>query len=248
MQTGGDVGPSDAEIRAQLIDAVAQWSTFPVADDLRPMVLLSDAFYLAGFIDDVTKKRFRRAVEVDPSLPPPVLEALRLAGTYGHGTPSPVRVVGARASDRDFATDRGILRLPVWELEMTNTIGPGHVMSAEWQAKAWAPQIAAARTGIQNGEASISADGLTVVFTFAGSPAVYASYSRTLVEESDHAVAIYPISQDLPDVEAGPRLQYLQHRNVEVTLARPLGGRVLLGFGRGPGPGPVSVTEPESTP
>ncbi len=248
MPTGSYVGPSDAEIRAQLIDALGKWSTFPVDNDPRPIVLLSDAFYLAGFIDVDTKKRFRRAVEVDPSLPPPVLDALRLASTYGHGTPSPVRVVGARASDRDFATDRGVLRLPVWELEMTNTIGPGHVMSAEWQAKAWPPQIAASRTGIQHGEASISANGLTVVFTFAGSPAVYASYPRTLVEESNHAVAIYPISQDLPDVEPGPRLQYLQHRNVEVTLARPLGGRVLLGFGRGPGPGPVSVTEPESTP
>jgi len=236
--TGGHVDPSDSEVRAQRLDELAQWSTFPVDDDPRPMVLLSDAFAGAGFYD-ATKTRFRRAVEVDLSLPPPVLEALRLAGAYGDGTPSPVRVVSARASHRDFRTDRGLLRLPVWELEMTNTIGPRYVMSADWQARVWAPQVVPSRSGIRTpGEASIAADEVTVVFTFAGCPAEYGSYPRTLVEESDHAVAIHPIAHDHPNL-SGPRLHYMQHRTVEIALGRPLGGRVLLGFDRGP----VSVTQ-----
>jgi len=237
------IGPSDTEIRAELLAGLAQWSTFPIGDDPRPMLLLSDAFNLAGFTSVDTKKAFERTVEVDPSLPPVVLEALRLAGAYnGDGSRSPVRVVDARESDREFSTDRGLRRLPVWELDMTNTIGPGHVMTAEWQRKAWAPHIAASRSGMgTRGHASVSADGRTVAFTFPGRPACYASYPRALVEESDHAVAIYPIPQDHPNAPE-VRLQYLETRTVGVTLSQPLGDRVLLGFGTRP----VSVTESSS--
>jgi len=240
-RSDGYFGPSDAEIRADLLSGLAEWSTFPVHDDPRPMLLLSDAFDLPGFTSGEAKQTFQGLVEVDPSLPPTVLEALRLAGAYsGDGAQSPVRVVGARASNRRFSTDRGQRRLPVWELDMTNTLGPGHVMTAEWLRKAWAPHIEASRSGMgTSGDASVSADGTMVAFTFAGNPPRYASYPRTLVEESDHAVAIYPISQDHPNLR-GAQLLYMEDRTVEITLASPLGNRVLLGFGTAP----VSVTDP----
>ena len=61
---------------------------------------------------------------------------------------------------------------------------------------------------------------------FTGTPFAYADYPGAEVLEAGAAIAIIPTAVNIGP--PGPRRAYAQKREVSVTLADPLGARVLL--------------------
>jgi hypothetical protein len=140
----------------------------------------------------------------------------------------------ARFGMYDFATDRGKVWMSSW---LFNVQGGLVAYPAVVQSAFWADEIS---FGLGGGGASISEDGLTLTFGFAGAPAgtgpCDANYSGVVAESSSAvAVAVQEIpSQPQSGAVACPAIAAF--RTVVVKLARPLGGRVALDASGTPGP------------
>ncbi len=201
------------------------WSGFPADRQPRPLVLLSPAASAGGFPDGQKKMAFLRgAVEVAaPGFPGQILQALR--GQPGDYAGPPLLVTTATLSSTEFCTDRGRRQLPAWKVRAQDVPEPIWVLDPATRRQAWQPPGPDLH-GWRGTTAVLDADGRTLTMSFIGSPAGFTDYPDADVLESGGAVAIVPIP-----VDTGPpglRIAIGQLREVTVSLARPLGERVLL--------------------
>lgn len=135
---------------------------------------------------------------------------------------------GAYLSAFDFATDRGNARISAWMFTVSGAMGavayPALATSAFWNG--------GSLNGYSNGGSTLNADGRTLTFTFWGEPSASgpcgADYTGLMAESgSAVAVAVQAHSHASPGaLVACPAVA--EERSVTVTLASPLGGRVLV--------------------
>jgi hypothetical protein len=138
---------------------------------------------------------------------------------------SALALTNARFATTQFKTDRGTATISAWLFNSTVVTGdlafPALPLSAYWA------------DGVSSGapeSATVSKDGRVIQFKFWGAPSTSgpcgADYKTVLAESaSAAAIALWTIPH--ASSGGGACSAIAQQRTVTVTLARPLGGRVL---------------------
>ena len=140
----------------------------------------------------------------------------------------PLVINAVRLGTFDFLTDRGTAQMTTWLFRAIGVNGefayPALPPSAFWKGGMTAPS--------GNGGATVSADGLSLTWSFGGAPEnagpCGADY-KGLVAESHTAVAVSV--QAFPHASPGAPIAcpaIAQMRSVTVKLTSPLGGRVVV--------------------
>jgi hypothetical protein len=209
--------------RRKVERALAAWSQFPVSQVPRPLVLLGSAVQPGGYPDGQTKLAFARgAVEAVPGFPGAVLDILR-ARRQPHDGPK-VLLTQASLGTAEFVTDRGHRELPAWTVSAQGVTEPIKVLDPGVLESVWRP--ADDQPGWWSSRAAAHGAGQLVTLEFIGTPYAFADYCGAEVVETDAAVGIIPAATDIGP--GGPRAAFAQRRLVSVTLATPLGSRILL--------------------
>lgn len=218
--------------RERVWQGVRAWSGFPADRKPRPLVLLFPAVRSGGFPDGQKKIAFLRgAIEAAPGFPNPLLQALRSPRTRTDFAGPPLIVTTATLASTGYCTDRGRLQLPAWEVRANDVPEPIWVLDPSVSEQAWQPP-APYVPDWPGSTAVVEADGCTVTMTFTGSP--YEDYPGAEILESGAAVAIVPtpVLIPMPASTSGAPVRGLplvgQARQITVTLAEALAGRVLL--------------------
>jgi hypothetical protein len=242
----GDVGPPK--------DALAAWQDFPANANPRPIVLLSGFPPNVTFSSNDAKIAvmcgkfkldFQAASDVPKqatvtwsdgtSLAFPAIAAgdayaamsRALIADQSCLSVAPLSVTAARFGPSGFQTDRGIAQMSAWLYTATGAAGefayPAIAPSAFWGG--------GQSEGSIGGGATVSADGRSLNFSFIGGPTegpCAEDYSGR-VAESSHAVAVAVESSPGRTVAGPQACDAVGHiRSVTVTLASPLGGRVVV--------------------
>jgi hypothetical protein len=222
---------------------VARWAEFPAGAVPRPLVLLYGPVRAEGFTTGDAKAAFEQgAVEAAAGVLEEAVHLLRRAAAQPTARrmplQGPLRVSAAELSEAEFATDRGRQRLPAWRLDAADALGPVWVLTAETQARCWSPPRAGAeRTGpwlLKSGITWLDDAKLDVSFT-GGSEQLY-DYDVEVIE-TPAAVCVVPLQRMTRQLAPGTYVITAGHRRqVSVTLAGPLGGRVLVNLNGTPVP------------
>jgi len=237
--------------------ALAAWKAFPVNQVPRPVVLIGNAAPASGFSSSEAKiaalcRKFRLAVKLPTAVPVAahVSRTTRVKATYpamsaatafammsrpdattadpSCATAQPLVVNGAVFGSFVFSTDRGNARIAAWLFTAPGIIGevayPALAVSTYWNGGNF--------TGFFIGGSTLSADGRSLTLTFYGTSSTSgpcgADY-KGVVAESEAAVAI--ALQETSHATPGQPVAcdaMAQERSVTVTLAAPLGGRVVV--------------------
>ena len=237
-------------------DALARWQNFPADRVPRPIVLLGVNPPGQGFNTNDEKiaalcSKFALATPLPPTLPAQgvaswvdgttalfattsAADAFARMTTEGKPASSPdcarvapLQVTAIRLDKAAFTTDRGVAQMSAWLFKATGAwaefASPAIAPSAFWKEAFSEASI--------GGGASVSASGRQLAFSFIGGPAdgACAVDYTGVVAESPHAVAV-AVQSNPGRTEAGPvACDAVGHmRSVTVTLASPLGGRVLV--------------------
>lgn len=213
--------------------ALARWDGFPVDREPRPVVLTDfgalELDRIAG--DERWRTVFDGRAVPESELPPELLPA---AIDYCHDVRTEDERPLARIvrGDGPFATDRGPRELPAWMMFPGNRRWPFVGLDPEFERRwAWRPEGLRA---YREEDSALAADGVTLTYRFAGTPATYADYPRADVFETATAVLVAPVevAHDGPE---GVRAQFVEPREVVVRLSAPLGNRVLVWAPHGAG-------------
>jgi len=232
--------------------ALAGWQAFPVTSTPRPLVL-TDGNVLnppTGFATGDQKLayvdgQFTLATTL-PTGPATAagyplvsakaaLDQLRHApGTNSRSAAPPLRVTEATLTSASFGTDRGPRLLPAWRFTLTGVPGAVQVLAVTPE-RLWPPKPLPLGSMDQ---ASITADGQTVTYTFFGGPAgpppCGSDYTGKATES--RTAAVLSVQVVTPHANTSPSQGQGQvacpaigaQRTVTVRLAAPLGDRVLL--------------------
>jgi hypothetical protein len=237
--------------------ALAAWVSFPADQKPRPIVWLQNTSPANGYgTGDAKMAAYCNKYVLGSALPTPVPD--RAVATWTDGTSAtyrgvsaagalaaltadrshmqdpqcnsfpPLVISGARLDSFDFVTDRGKANMTAWLFSAMGVNGelpyPAIVPAAFWTGGLM-PESG-------TGAAVMSADGRSLTYTFYGAPAdrgpCGADY-KGVVAESRTAVAI--ALQETSHATPGQPVAcnaMAQQRSVIVTLAQPLGGRVLV--------------------
>lgn len=236
--------------------ALAAWENFPANQVPRPIVLLGTYSPGQGF-DSGDVKVAEMCGKVAPSISMPSGVPDLATATWADGTTlkspaisaadalaalkrlsdgsqsmcsnvAPLSVTAVRFGVAGFQTDRGTAQMSAWLFKATGAraelISPAFPRSAFWG------NGITTRSG--NGGATVSVDGRSLTFFFTGSregTGPCESMYRGMVSESGTAIAIAP--EPIPHEQAGgggacTLVGY--RRSVTVSLASPLGGRVVV--------------------
>lgn len=247
--TGQGSPDRDAELVRVARQAVAGWAEFPAGADPRPLVLLHGPVRVdKGFATGDAKLAFLRgAVEAEAGVPEEAVRPLRRpapgTGPQSRGPQSrgpqsrgpqsrgPLRVIGAERSEAEFATDRGQQRLPAWRLEAADALGPIWVATAEAQARCWSPSEPASRERVgphMLRSGTVGADGRELVVKFTGGSERLFRYDAEVIQ-TPAAVCVVPLKRMSVPLAQGTAVTAKGHlRQIVVTLAERLGGRVLV--------------------
>jgi hypothetical protein len=143
-------------------------------------------------------------------------------------TVPPLKVSGARFGIFEFPTDRGKAQISTWMFTVSGANGeiayPAVAAPSVWNADLM--------HGLLDTGTTVSADGRFLTFGFWGAPSSSGPCGATYaaaVAESQSAVAV--AIQEIPNASSGDAVvcpAVAQQRSVEVALANPLGGRVVL--------------------
>jgi hypothetical protein len=201
------------------------WSDFPASRDPRPLVLLSSGVVTSeGFPDGATKLAFvRGAIDAVPGFPADLLDVLR-SRRQQHDGPR-LLMTAASQGTAEFVTDRGRRQLPAWDVRAQGVPTRFSILDPLISQQAWWPPELD-RSAWRGTTAALSDEGCTVTMRFTGTPFAYADYPSADVFQVGAAIAVIPTAVNIGP--PGPRLAYAQKREVGVTLADPLGARVLL--------------------
>jgi hypothetical protein len=229
----------------QLEAALEAWATFPVHASPRPLILTSDPVSApaGGFRTGDDKEAFvSGAFAARATLPPgpqnaagyPVTSAaqalavMRAEGSPAIGAirpPSPLVITAIRLDTSSFETDRGTRLLPAWLFSFQGVADPAAVLAV-------APSARFSRPGESSGFPSVGArlgpDGRTATITFGGAaPGRGPCTADYTVDQlaSDTAVAIR-VRETRSRGGTCAAVGYT--RQVDIVLASPLGGRVLV--------------------
>jgi hypothetical protein len=236
------------------VAALAPWASFPAGQTPRPVVLIANLSPKGGYDTGDSKiaalcHKFTSAITLAQAAPNEAkvawstgtkgsYPALSVAAAFvamtkpGPGTSQPycttvkpIVFTAVRFGPYGFITDRGDAQIDSWLFTTSSFSGetayPALAPTAIWNADEL-------KTGASG--STVSSDGLTLAFSFVGAAETGpcgADY-RALVAESSTAVAIavqgtsHSTDQNLVCDAVG------YPRSVNVSLASPLGGRVLL--------------------
>lgn len=232
-------GASDGSVKR----AVAGWGEFPAERHPRPIVLLDDLPATSGSAKGVnhaetsaplpTKNPGTTAVALSDGDAP--LEQISAAEAFGGlaahvaripGEPKPIRIVGSRYGVREWATDRGLAKLPTWTF-FTDSGG-----TAEWPALApdafWKLGELRSSVSVQVTSAGPEQTSLSATMLW---PASGCGDDKPQVDllryESESAVLIGlrgagPIRNDCDQNALGRTSERV------IRLGKPLGGRVII--------------------
>jgi hypothetical protein len=234
----------DAELNDAGRRAVARWAQFPVGVIPRPLVLLGDPFRVEkGFSTGDAKIAFvSGAVEAAAGVPEDAVRPIRPSVVHAGRRPrDPLLVSAAELSAAEFATDRGHQRLPAWRLEAADALGPIWVLTAEARARCWSPPQAdgAGRPGPRLLSSGVTApESRELAVAFIGGGEGLFRYDAEVIETAV-AVCVVPLrrmtehfAQEAAAAAAAHRQLAVAAvgypRTVQVSLAEPLGGRVLV--------------------
>jgi hypothetical protein len=230
--------------------ALGAWTTFPADRNPRPILMLDTPPVYPGFSSGGGKiaaycGKFKLAFEPTTTAPKlasatwpdgtaATFAAISAADAYAAMVSSPpqitsidcasaqpLEVSAARLGSSRFRTDRGTAPMSAWLFTVTGSIGdvayPAIAPSAFWNRKT-------AMVSFNEG-GSVSRDGLTVNYGFTGGECD-AGY-KSAVAESTSAVAVVVVA-----IPKGGAYQACSAvgilRTITITLASPLGGRVLI--------------------
>lgn len=237
--------------------ALLGWTTFPAGQTPRPVVLVGNNSPTAGFANSEDAKnaaichKLTAALMPSNEVPstanvtwssgtkasyPSISAATALAAmmqpfpgykSSSCGVVQPQVVTAVRWVAYELPTDRGSAQIDSWLFTMSRIDGevayPALAPSAVWNADMSKATVAPGST--------LSADGLTLTFGFSGAIASgpCGSDYRGVVAESGTAVAV--ALQETPHSAPNANIACeatAQIRHVDVSLASPLGGRVVL--------------------
>lgn len=254
---GTEIIPDGARGRpaAEAGAALARWADFPASANPRPVVV-TDAFVYSlaqgGSLEELAYKRGMWTVPASlPAAPYRNGQRLLSAGEAAerlrakleadntvdadlmapHATP--IAVESATFISHRFATDRGSMELPAWELDF----GKAHKGTTLVLALPAERTFSSPTKSFAEGVAVISPDGQSLTYRFEGVPAgggpCEAKYTPML-EESATAVAIGVLRRPIPAGDA-LCLDTIAGGTVEIAfaLAQPLANRVVVGHERG---------------
>ncbi|MDE3133203.1 MAG: hypothetical protein KGL15_03970 [Acidobacteriota bacterium] len=221
--------------------AVGCWSAFPVKDVPRPLVLVESRVRIEQGFDTVDAKIafLGGCVEATVSLPDGVIEALGRGAHPSRRPPrEPLVIDAANCEEAEFLTDRGPRRLPAWRLSAEHALGAIWVLDpgvTDWRpardAGVMPPQVQG--PGHRGGRrVEVDADDRSVLVHWLGGPPDNERYRRTEVVESDTAVAVVPVGEDVGPPGYRTAVGYV-HR-VPAVLREPLGARVLVDLNGNP--------------
>jgi hypothetical protein len=240
-------------------DALVPWQGFPADRVPRPIVLVEELPAGLGFSNNDAKiaavcHRFAAPVQPLPTAVPAsatagwadgttvTFPAISAGDAYAAMSVVPANMKGAqcdaaipiaptavRLGTFGFHTDRGTAQMSAWLFTF-----PGALRELAYPAIAksafWGPVTT---MGFFGGPTTVSADGLVLSFGFYGAPSgsgpCDANY-RAVAAESMSAVAV--ATQLIPNQADSGTIAcpaIAQARSVTVKLARPLGGRVVIG-------------------
>ena len=237
--------------------ALLGWTTFPAGQTPRPVVLVGNNSPTAGFANSEDAKnaamchKLTAAMMPSNEVPstanvtwssgtkasyPSISAATALAAmmqpfpgykSSSCGVVQPQVVTAVRWGAYELPTDRGRAQFDSWLFTMSRIDGevayPALAPSAVWNADMSKASVTPGST--------LSADGLTLTFGFSGAIASgpCGSDYRGVVAESGTAVAV--ALQETPHSAPNANIAceaIAQIRHVDVSLASPLGGRVVL--------------------
>jgi hypothetical protein len=241
--TGGATPPNAP------VEALAAWKSFPAHQTPRPIVLLGipgPSAYAGGDAKIAAYcNRYRLAFQPSTVAPQQgvatwadhssvayqtVSEAAAYAAMAGMPTgmnaadcaaAAVLDVTAGRFGVASFASDRGTAEISAWLFTVTGVSGdvvyPAIVPSAFWGGRV-------TNEGLGGGGVPVSADGRTLKYGFTGGECD-AGY-MSAVAESDNAVAVRVVA--IPKSGQGTCNLIGHPESVTISLASPLGGRVLL--------------------
>lgn len=251
------IPPGGTAIVSPPASALVPWQGFPADQHPRPIVWLGNFSPTNGFSTGDGKialmcSRFALGSPLPKNLPnhavatwtdgtkgsyPGISAADALAAISRAKTDMPASqctatpplvISGARLGTFDFYTDRGKAHMTAWLFSAMGANGelayPALAPTAFWKGGM------VVQPG--NGAAAVSANGRSLTWTFFGAPdtsgACGADYKGVVAESATAvAVALQEISHTTPGSQiACPAIA--QERSVTVTLANPLGGRVVV--------------------
>ncbi len=239
----GSADRDDAMVRSGR-RAMTRWVGFPVHADPRPLVLLSGPVRVdAGFATGDAKIAFLQgAVEAADMVAEEAVRPLRTpAVRMGRQPRVPLRVTAAVRSETEFATDRGPRLRAAWRVVAIDTLGPIWVLSREVLSHCWSPpempgEGPAGPHMLSTGR--VGPDRCQLVVGFVGGSDDLYRYDAEVVESAT-AVCVVSLGRLTGEFPAGTMIPAIGHpRQIVVTLAEPLGGRVLVNLDGSP----VSVT------
>lgn len=233
----------------QLQAALEAWSTFPVHVSPRPVVLTSDPISapVGGFRTDNGKLAFISGSFVAPATLPsgpqrdagyPVVTAaqalavMRAEGRSAGGTvhpPAPLVITTIRLGASPFETDRGTRMLPAWLFSFQGVEHPAAVLAVAPSARFSPPgqPFLYASAG-----ARLGPNGRTVTVAFVGAAVGRGPCTSDYTVDqlaSDTAVAIRVRETSSRGGSRGGGCSLVGYtRHVDIVLASPLGGRVLV--------------------
>ncbi len=259
----GDRSTARPDGRALDSAVLERWADFDPSVGRRPVVLLDEGVFPPGFGSDEKDEAFAyRSWELPRDLPQtpeqadggPVisaqdaLDALREANPVGTGDGPRATVTAMRLGSSTFRTDRGEQSLPAWFVTFRGGPGPAVVAAVAAPARRFYERDAGPTPDVVD-HVRVAADGrtLTIFYTGAqpGTGRCQKNYTARSLETAG-AVAVEVVPLDAPgssssddENELCPAVGY--RRELDVTLAAPLGGRVVVETGRG---NPVLATGP----
>lgn len=244
-------GPTEADARR----ALQVWSAFPVGAVPRPVVLVAPPVLdpSTGFPDGATKLSYLDGAFGFPASYPggparaagvPVIDARQAAAVlraenHIRSEPPPGRlpVTGIRFGTAGFRTDRGNRSLPAWLFSLRGVRDPAAVLAVAPAAR-FTPRLpSGAMVDPSLGNAALSADGRTVSVGFLGAagdtPQCAQKYVLRMVESAQAValrIGLVPADEDERGKGGPPGAceDATYHRSANVTLAAPLGARVLI--------------------
>ena len=237
--------------------ALLAWGTFPASQTPRPVVLIGNGSPNSGFGNSEDAKmaakchRLTTAITLSKVIPRttnatwstgtkasyPSMSAAATFAAMTHLGPTPEStcvdvhpqvVTAVKFGAYGLSTDRGHAQIDSWVFTMSRIDGeiayPALAPSALWNADVSKGSVSTGST--------VSADGRSLTYTFYGAPdgagPCGADY-KAVVAESQAAVAI--ALQATPHAAPGQPVAcpaVAQQRKVVVTLAQPVGGRVVV--------------------
>jgi hypothetical protein len=243
----------------RLTAALAHWASFPAGAQVRPVVILTGDQVIGPvtFPSAADQDAFNAgAITLPRSLPSgpgrlggySLISAARAAQVLtagGTASPAPstkLTVTKVKLTSGIFATDRGRQVLPAWQFTLRGVAGPADVLAVATAQRFWPSglkPVSTRTTAAQPGRSG-RALTLTVYGAPAGTGACQVTYS-VRQQSSAHAVAVDVIAQEHDHGAACPAGGRPAPVSLPVTLAAPLGNRVLVDARSS---APIPVTQP----